>query len=66
MCVVVDGGGWMIFYYSILYAHFVFCPLNFIFLFPYLIKLYRVMFINIVFLLGSDSVETDVLQNYNN
>ena len=44
----------MIFHFTNTQVHFVFCSLNFIILFPYLIKYYRLMFIIIVFSLGSD------------
>ena len=35
-------------------VHFVFCQLNFIVLFPFLIKLYYILFVIIVFRLGCD------------
>ena len=44
----------MICYFSNIYVHFVFCQLNFIVLFPFLIKYYRILFIVIVFRLGCD------------
>ena len=48
------GGGWMICHFSIIQVHFVFCSLNFITLFLYLIKYYNIMFIIIVFWLECD------------
>ena len=48
------GGGWMICNFSNIKVHFVFCQLNFIVLFPFLIKYYHILFIIIVFLLGCD------------
>ena len=44
----------MIFYFSIVLVHFVFCYLNFIVLFPCLIKDCHILFIIIEFRLGSD------------
>ena len=46
------GGGWMICHFLIISVHFVFCSLNFIVLFPFLIKFYQIMFVIIVFRLG--------------
>ena len=47
----------MICHFSIVQVHFVFCQLNFIVLFPFLIKYYHILFIVIVFrLLGSDKL----------
>ena len=43
------GGGWMICHFSIVRVHFVFCQLNFIILFLFLIKYYYILFIIIVF-----------------
>ena len=37
--------------FSIVQVHFVFCYLNFIVLFLYLVKYYHIMFINVVFLI---------------
>ena len=48
------GGGWMICHFSNISVHFVFCQLNFIVLFPFLIKYYHIWFIIIVFWLGCD------------
>ena len=42
------------FSFSIIQVHFVFCQLNFIVLFPFLIKYYHILFIIIVFWLGCD------------
>ena len=51
-------GGWIIFHFSIVQVHF-FCLLNFIVLFPYLIKYYHIIIIIILIWLGSDRlVET--------
>ena len=50
----VAWGGWMIFYFSLVKVHFVFCYLNSIVLFPYLIKYYHIVFIIILFWLGRD------------
>ena len=44
----------MICHFSIAQDHFVFCQLNFIVLFPFLIKYYHILYIIIVFRLGSD------------
>ena len=49
-----DGEGWMICHFSNISVHFVFCQLNFIVLFPFLIKYYDILFIMIVFWLGCD------------
>ena len=49
-------GGWMIFYFSIVQVHFIFCQLNFIELFPFLIKYYHILCIIIVFRLGNDKL----------
>ena len=51
-----SGGGWMICYSSNILVHFVFCQLNFIVLFPFLIKYYHILFIIIVFRLGCDQL----------
>ena len=40
--------------FSVIEARFVFCQLNFIVLFPFLIKYYHILFIIIVFWLGCD------------
>ena len=40
-------------HFSNIYVYFVFCQLNFIVLFPFLIKYYHILFIIIVFTLGS-------------
>ena len=50
------GGGWMICYLSNIEVHFVFCQLSFIVLLPFLIKYYHILFITIVFRLGSDKL----------
>ena len=50
----IIGGGWMICHFLIVQVHFVVCQLNFIVLFPFLIKYYHMLFINIVFWLGCD------------
>ena len=50
------GVGWMICHFSIIPVHFVFCSLNFIELYPFLIKYYHILFIIIVFRLGSDKL----------
>ena len=44
-------GGWMIFHFSIVQVNFVYCLLNFIVFFPFLIK-YYIIFIIIIFWLG--------------
>ena len=44
----------MICHFSNLLVHFVFCQLNFIVLFPFLIKYYHILFIIIVFRIGCD------------
>ena len=46
----------MIFHFSIVQVHFVFLSIDFIALFPFLIKYYNILFIIIVFMLGSDKV----------
>ena len=45
----------MIFHFSNVYVHFVFCQLNFIVLFPFHIKYYHILFI-IIFRLDSDKL----------
>ena len=50
------GGGWMICRFLNIYVHFVFCQLNFIVFFPFLIKYYHISFIIIVFRLVSDKL----------
>ena len=49
-----NWGGWMIFHFSIVHFHFIFCWWNFIVLFPYRIKYYYILFITVVFWLGID------------
>ena len=49
----VHGGGWMICHFSIVQVQFVFCQLNFIVLLLFLINYYNILFIIIVFRLGS-------------
>ena len=44
----------MICHFSIVQVHFVFCQLNFIVLFPFVIKYCHILFIIIVFRLGCD------------
>ena len=44
----------MIFYYSIVQAHFIYCKLNFIVPVPFLIKYYNTFFIITVFRLNSE------------
>ena len=44
----------MICHFSNIYLHFVFCQLNFILLFKFLIKYYHILFIIIAFWLGCD------------
>ena len=44
----------MICHFSVVQVHFVFCQLNFIVLFPFLLKYYHILYIIIVFRLGSD------------
>ena len=44
----------MISHFSNIKVYFVFCQLNFIILFPFLIKYYHILFISIVFWLGCD------------
>ena len=46
----------MICHFSNFQVHFVFCQLNFIVLFPFLIKYYHICFIIIVFRLGIDKL----------
>ena len=46
----------MIGLFSIVQVHFVFCQLNFIVLFPFLIKYYYILYIFTVFRLGSDKL----------
>ena len=46
----------MICHFSIVQVHFVFCQLNFIILFSFLIKYYHVLYVIIVFRLGSDKL----------
>ena len=41
----------MIFHFSIVQLHFGFCYVNFIVLFPYLIKYYHIMFIIIIIII---------------
>ena len=48
-----NGGGWMICHFSNIQVHFVFCQLNFIVLFSFLINYYHILFIIIVFRLAS-------------
>ena len=43
----------MICHFSIIQVHFVFCKFNFIVLFPFLVNYYHILFIIIVFRLGS-------------
>ena len=50
----LPGGGWMIYHFSDILVHFVFCQLNFIVLFPFFTKYYHILFIIIVFWLGCD------------
>ena len=44
----------MIYHFSNIYVHFVFCQLNFMVLFPFFIKYYHILFIITVFWLGCD------------
>ena len=53
--IFIFGGGSMIFYFSIVQVHF-FGYLNFFVLFSFLIKYYHIMFIIILFWLGSEDV----------
>ena len=46
----------MISHFSNIQVHFVFCQLNFIVLFLFLIKYYHILFIIIIFRLGSDKL----------
>ena len=46
----------MIFHFSIVQVHFVFCLFNLIVLFLFLIKYYHILCIIIVFRLGSDKL----------
>ena len=46
----------MICHFSFVQDHFVFCQLNFIVLFPFLVKYYHILFIIIVFRLDSDKL----------
>ena len=46
----------MISHFSNIYVHFIFRQLNFIVLFPFLIKYYHILFIIIVFRLVSDKL----------
>ena len=46
----------MICHFSIVQVHFVFRQLNFIVLFPFLLKNYHILYIIIVFRLGSDKL----------
>ena len=48
VCFIYNGGLSMICHFSIVQVHLVFCQLNFIVLFPFLIKYYHIMFIHIV------------------
>ena len=45
------GEGWMIFHFSIVLVHFIFCLLNFTVLSPFLIKYYHIMFIIIIIII---------------
>ena len=49
-----SGEGWMICNFSNISVHFAFCSLNFIVIFPFLIKYSDILFIIIVFWLGCD------------
>ena len=56
--IVFCGGSWIICYFSNTLVHFVLCQFNFIVLFPFLIKYYHILFIIIVFRLGSDKMSS--------
>ena len=50
--VPLNVGGWMICHFSNISVHSIFCSMNFIILFPFLIIYYNIIFIIIVFWLG--------------
>ena len=50
----IRRAGWIIYHFTLILVDFIFCQLNLIVLFPYLIKYYHILFIVIVFWLGCD------------